>query len=218
LNCAPDAAKAIRGGLEREVAGGICHPQVDLGAGECGAHASIVHLVRCQARGRTLGRLDVVERTQPGGRVKASYTRAVDGPLAGLAAQAAQVGVGNIGRSKVKRRDARLVLSVGAQQPAAMLTRPQSDRRLHSSRGRGRCFPTTEKRRDARRECRNEKQVAHQTLRPFARAPLPRAPCERAKRDAPCRAVMKCFGLVLGGKEGRKEGELYAHPVRVTVS
>ena len=33
LNCTPDAAEAVRGGLKREVIGGIGHPQVDLGAG-----------------------------------------------------------------------------------------------------------------------------------------------------------------------------------------
>ena len=93
--------------LEREVLRGIVHPQVDLDTGLRGGHARVVHIAR-PARCRECDRL---VRAQTSCRAVAVFIGVSDFAYAGVATEAAQVGVGHSGLSKVERRDARGGLS-----------------------------------------------------------------------------------------------------------
>jgi len=112
LNCAPLSTEAVRVVLEREVLRGIVHPQVDLDTGLRGGHARVVHIAR-PARCRECDRL---VRAQTSCRAVAVFIGVSDFAYAGVATEAAQVGVGHSGLSKVERRDARGGLS---QAPSA---------------------------------------------------------------------------------------------------
>ena len=107
MNCAPLSTEAVRVVLEREVLRGIVHPQVDLDTGLRGGHARVVHIAR-PARCRECDRL---VRAQTSCRAVAVFIGVSDFAYAGVATEAAQVGVGHSGLSKVERRDARGGLS-----------------------------------------------------------------------------------------------------------